>query len=107
VVGTVARTAVIAGTATAVSHGVSGRMDSRAQQKQQAQAEEQDDVQALQQQVAELQAQQAQAAVGPAPEAPAGGEDMITQLKQLGDLKSAGLLTDAEFEAAKARVLGT
>jgi hypothetical protein len=32
---------------------------------------------------------------------------MITQLKQLGDLKSAGLLTDAEFEAAKARVLGT
>lgn len=116
-VGTVARTAVVAGTATVVAKGVSGAMDNRSADQQQAEADEQaadqadaqqqDDVQALQQQVADLQAQQTQAAVEPEPEPAAGGsDDMIAQLTQLGDLKTAGLLTDAEFEAAKARVLG-
>lgn len=117
VVGTVARTAVVAGTATVVAKGVSGAMDNKAQQAQQAQADEQAtadaagqqqaDIQDLQQQVETMQAQQTQAAVEPAPEpAAGGGSDMIAQLQQLGDLKTAGLLTDAEFEAAKARVLG-
>lgn len=53
-------------------------------------------------QQAQLQAQQ-QAQVAPA--APAG-DDLIEKLKQLGDLKAAGVLSDAEFAAAKAKLLG-
>lgn len=125
VVGTVARTAAIAGTATVVAKGVSGSMDAKAhqaQQEQAAKAQQQADMLAMQQQLASLQSQQAQAMAAPppvvaqpvaAPAAPApvpaaaGGTDLIAQLQQLGDLKTAGLLSDAEFEAAKARVLGT
>lgn len=106
VVGTVARTALIAGTATTVAKGVSGSMDARAhaaQQEQQAKAQQQADMQEMQQQLASLQAQQVQdAAAAPAPE-----KDVVAELQKLGELKSAGLLNDAEFEAAKARVLGT
>jgi hypothetical protein len=49
----------------------------------------------------------------PAPPAPppappaAAGDDTVAQLKQLADLHSAGALNDAEFEAAKAKLLGT
>jgi Short C-terminal domain len=113
VVGTVARTAVIAGTATAVSRGVSGSMNAKADAAQQAQAakvQQQADIQSMQQQLESLQVQQTQAAVAPAAPtaAPAAaGPDLIAQLQQLGDLKTAGLLTDAEFEAAKARILGS
>lgn len=109
VVGTVARTAMIAGTATAVSHGVSGRMANRAQQQQgqqqqaQAATDVQADVEEMQQQPSALQAQ---AAVSPTPE-PQAGTDLIGQLQQLGEMKTAGLLSDAEFEAAKALVLGS
>jgi hypothetical protein len=80
-----------------------------AQQEQQAKAQQQADLQAMQQQLSSLQAQQAQAAVVAAPAAapPAGGADLLAQLQQLGDLKTAGLLTDAEFEAAKARILSS
>lgn len=111
VVGTVARTAMIAGTATAVSHGVSGRMANRAQQQQtqsagQTAPEPQVDMDAMQEQLNALQAQQAQAAVTPTPE-PQAGTDVIGQLQQLGEMKTAGLLSDAEFEAAKALVLGS
>lgn len=110
VVGTVARTAVIAGTATAVSRGVSGSMNARAQGAQQAQdvkAQQQADIQSMQQQLDSIQTQQTQATVTPAPAPAAGtGTDLIAQLQQLGDMKTAGLLTDAEFESAKARVLG-
>ena len=42
---------------------------------------------------------------GSAPAAPAG-DDIIAQLSQLGQLREAGVLNDAEFEAAKARILG-
>jgi hypothetical protein len=109
-IGTVARTAVIAGTATAASAGVSNSMNAKAiqaQQEQQARAQQQADIQAMQQQLSSLQAQQTQAAVAPAPVAapPAGGADLLAQLQQLGDLKMAGLLSDAEFEVAKARIL--
>jgi Short C-terminal domain len=58
----------------------------------------------------EAQQQQAQAAPAqppPAQAAPApGGSDLVAQLKQLTDMKSAGALSDAEFEAAKAKLLG-
>jgi len=96
-VGTVARTAVIAGTATAVSNKVTDSQQAKAQQAANAQAYEQ--------QVA------AQAAPPPpeaAPEAPAApAEDpMISKLKQLADLHAQGILTDEEFSAQKAKILG-
>lgn len=109
--GTMARTAVIAGTATAVSGNVAQKQHAKAnvaqqqQAAQQAAAQTQTDVEQMQQQLAALQMQQAQATitpVAPAAPAPAAGGDLITQLKQLADLKAAGILNDAEFEAAKA-----
>lgn len=88
-----ARTAVVAGTATSVSNRVSRRQANRWQDQADAQA---------------YQQQQAQAPAPPPPPAPApssGGGDTIEQLKQLGELRDAGVLTDAEFEAQKAKVL--
>ena len=91
----VARTAVIAGTATAVSNRVSRRQAGRwAAQDQQAYEHEQ-----YQQQQQAYQQQ-------PAAEPPGGGmNDQLAQLKQLGELKEAGVLSDAEFEAQKQKIL--
>jgi len=106
-----ARTAVIAGTANATV----GAMNRRGASKQQAAADSQAAQQAAfeaQAEVADLQAQldraQASAPVAPPPPpAPAaGGDDMISKLKDLADLKAAGVLDDAEFAAAKAKLLG-
>jgi hypothetical protein len=90
----VARTAVIAGTATAVSNGVSRRQYGRWERK----AEEEQ---------AQQQPQYAPAPE-PAPAAPAGDsmDDKIEQLKQLGQLHEQGILTDEEFAAQKAKLLG-
>jgi hypothetical protein len=80
-----ARVAVVSGTATAVSNRVSRRQSERWSQEQAGYAE----------------------APPPAPAAPAaGGESRVDQLKSLGELKAQGVLTDAEFEAEKARILG-
>jgi hypothetical protein len=92
----VARTAVIAGTATAVSNRVSRRQTGRwaAQEEEQAYK---------QQQYAEQYAAQQQAQPAPS----GGGMDpTIAQLQQLADLKAQGVLSDAEFEAQKSRILG-
>jgi hypothetical protein len=83
----IARTAVVAGTATAVSNRVSRRQAERWSAQDQA----------------EYEAQQQQA-YQQAP-APAAQPDTLTQLKELGELKAAGVLTDAEFEAQKAKIL--
>lgn len=93
--GTVARTAVISGTATATSNTVNRRSRQRA---------------------AEQQAYAAQQAPPPAPPpdpapapqqpAPAPADDLVAQLKQLGELHSAGVLSDDEFAAAKKQLLG-
>ena len=91
--GTMARTAVIAGPTTAVS----GSVSRKGQQK--AAAQEQ---QAAAQAAAQLQAQQA-AAPPPAPST----DDKIAKIKELGALKEAGLLTDEEFAAEKAKVLAS
>jgi Short C-terminal domain len=102
--GTAARTAVVAGTATAVVGGVSHRQEAKAQQAADAQAYQQ----MQQQQAMEAAAQQAaaqQAAAAP-PAAPAGG-DTVAELQKLADLKAQGVLTDEEFAAAKAKLLGT
>ena len=92
-----ARTAVIAGTATSVSNRVSRRQYNRwSQQDEQQQAEQQ---QAAQQQAPPAPAEPA----APAPSA--GGDDRIAKLQQLADLKNQGILTDEEFAAEKARIL--
>jgi hypothetical protein len=93
----VARTAVIAGTATSVSNRVSRRQGARwAAQEQAAYAQQ-------------APPPQQYAAPAPAPaQAPAAAPpqtDRIAALKDLGELHSAGVLTDAEFEAEKARIL--
>jgi hypothetical protein len=104
----VARTAVVAGTATAVSNRVSRRQANKwgAQEDQQAAQDEQaakaqayDEQQAAQ--------QQAYAAPPPQPAAPAASaqDDMLTQLQKLGELKAAGVLTEEEFAAQKAKIL--
>lgn len=80
----VARTAVIAGTATTVSNRVSRRQGQRwAEQDQQQQAE----------------APPASAVAPPA-------ADPIAQLKELGELHASGVLTDEEFATQKAKILG-
>jgi hypothetical protein len=103
-VGTMARTAVIAGTASAVSGAVTHKQQEKAAAQQaQAQAHDQAVYDAG---VAAAQQAAAAPATAPAPAAaPAGGEDLMAQLKQLGDLKAAGVLTEEEFAAAKAKLL--
>jgi len=90
----VARTAVIAGTATTVSNRVSRRQGERWQAQEAQQAPQQQ--------------QQPVAAPPPAaPAPPAGGEQStIDQLKELAALKEQGVLTDEEFAAQKAKILG-
>lgn len=95
-----ATTAVVAGTAGAVRHHQDQKYANQAAQQQEA-AYEQAQMEA--QMAAE---QQAAAAPAPAAPAPAGGIDM-NELKQLGDLHASGVLTDEEFAAAKAKILGS
>lgn len=105
-----ARTAVIAGTATAVAGGVAHHQQQKwnAQEaEQQAEYQQANDMAQMQAQMQQLQAQQAQQAVAPAaPAAPAGGTDIVAELQKLQSLKEAGILDDAEFAAAKAKLLG-
>lgn len=107
-VGTMARTAVVAGTATAVSGNVARRQQGKAQAQQQAQQadygqiEQDQAAQESQAQIASMQAQlNAQQAALPA----SGGNDLTAQIQQLAQLKNAGVLSDAEFTAAKAKLL--
>ena len=92
-IGMAARTAVVAGTATAVSGNVARRQQGRANDQYQ------------QQQEAELQQQAAMAPpVAAAP--PPAADDTVGQIQRLADLKAQGLLSEAEFTAAKAKLLG-
>jgi transcriptional regulator with AAA-type ATPase domain len=93
----VARTAVVAGTATAVSNRVSRRQANRWSTQEEAAYYEQQ--QYPQQQYPPQYAQPALvAAAAPAP-------DPIEQLQRLADLKSQGILTEEEFQAQKAKIL--
>jgi hypothetical protein len=85
----VARTAVVAGTATAVSGRVRRRQDAKWSEQEQAQYEQE-------------MAQQPAPEPAPAP-APAGD---AAELQQLADLHAQGILTDEEFAAKKAQILG-
>ena len=93
----VARTAVVAGTATAVSNRVSRRQGERWSQQEQAAAYQQ-------QQYAQPQYAEPQYAPPPQPAAPPE-DDRISALKQLGELHAQGILTDEEFAAEKAKIL--
>ena len=104
----VARTAVVAGTATAVSGRVQRRQQSRwdAQEQQQYEHQQYEQQQQQQQQYAQPQ----QAYVQPqyetaSAQAAAPAADPLERLKTLGDLKAQGLLSEAEFEAQKAKIL--
>jgi hemolysin activation/secretion protein len=90
------RTAVVAGTATAVSGRVARRQANKYDQQQQ-------------QQYAPQQQQYAPAPVAPAPPPPAAAppeDDLNTKLQQLAALHGQGVLTDEEFSSAKAKLLG-
>jgi Short C-terminal domain len=82
----VARTAVVAGTATAVSNRVSRRQAER---------------------WAGQDVQEGQYYEAPPAAAPAAGADPIEQLKELGELRDKGVLTDEEFAAQKAKILAS
>lgn len=106
--GMAARTAVVAGTATAVSGGMRARQDEKAQQQYQAeQYQAQQQQEAMNAAAQQAVAQQAAAAPPAPPAAPAasGGTDLMAQLQQLGTLHAQGVLTDDEFSAAKAKLL--
>ena len=100
----VARTAVIAGTATAVSNRVSRRQANRWSQQEESQAYEQ------QQYAPPPPPQYAAPAPPPPPPPPAPAapavDPLVEQLTELAKLKDAGILTDAEFTAKKAQLLG-
>ena len=92
----VARTAVVAGTATAVSGRVSRRQRGRWAAKEDAAAAEAAPAPAPTPAPAQYQE---------APPAASSTDDKLAQLKQLGELRDAGVLTDAEFEAQKGKIL--
>ena len=120
-VGTMARTAVVAGTASAVVNHGARRRDAQQQGAYEDQQNQQQmaDMQAqLDQANAEKQAAAQQAAIDKAVNermaqqqpaaaaAPSGGDDTMAKLQKLADMKSQGLLSDQEFAAMKGKLLG-
>ncbi|WP_400997535.1 SHOCT domain-containing protein [Agromyces sp. GXQ0307] len=102
-----ARTAVVAGTATAVSGRVAHRQQGRyADQQAEQQAAAQQQWEAEQYQAQQAAAQQAAMQAPPPPAPAAGGVDVVAELQKLATLKEQGILSDAEFAAAKAKLLG-
>jgi len=95
-IGVAATTAVVAGTAGAVK----GKQQKAAAQQQQATAQ--------QQEMAQMQANQDAMAMQQA-QPPAGGmtDEKLAQLQKLGELKAAGILTEEEFAAEKAKILAS
>ena len=90
----VARTAVVAGTATAVSNRVSRRQAGRwASQEEQAAPPPED------------YPPQQQAYAAPPPEPERDPDADLARLQQLGELRASGVLTEAEFQVQKERIL--
>lgn len=121
VLSTMAQTAVIAGTASVTMNAVNAKGAAKQQAAQQAAQQKAAAAQAAAEEAAATQARIAaleqQAAAAPQPaavEAPAAvetpaapaGDDIVARLQQLAELRTAGVLNDAEFEQAKARILG-
>jgi hypothetical protein len=93
-IGGMARTAVVAGTATAVSNRVSRRQANRWAAQEQPQEQPQQQYQ-----------EPPPPAYAPPPPPAAEAPDMLEQLKKLGELRAAGVLTEAEFATQKAKIL--
>lgn len=89
--GLAARTAVVAGTATAVGGGIR-----RYQQRKQQDEYDREQYEAARQ----------EAAAGERATPASGNEDVVTELQKLAELRKTGALTEAEFESAKTRLLG-
>ena len=108
--GTMARTAVVAGTATVAVKATSSMMGGG--QKKQAEAQQNQDIAQLQAQqdaMAQQQAAAQAAPVAPAPAAPAPGgglDDQLIQIQKLSAMKDQGVITEEEFAAKKAQILG-
>jgi Short C-terminal domain len=103
VVGTVARTAVVAGTATAVAGGVAHHQQAKYEQRAESDAYEQQQQEAAY----AAQAPPQQVVYQQAPPDDTGlSDDTVAQLERLGKLKQDGILTDEEFAAQKAKILG-
>jgi len=97
-----ATTAVVAGTAGAVSHRQQQRYGNQAaqqQQEQQAQQAASDSQAQLDDLQAQVNSMQTQPAAAPA------GNDMMAQLQQLSSMQAAGLITPEQFELAKNKLL--
>jgi hypothetical protein len=93
--GTIGRTAVVAGTASATVNAVNRRSQQRDIEQQQAAA--------AQPPPPAPTAEPAPAAPSP----PAAGEDIFAQLKQLGELRDSHVIDAAEFETLKAKILAS
>jgi cell division ATPase FtsA len=106
--GTMARTAVVAGTASATVGAMNRRQQRKADEAAEAQAYEQQQQEAAMQAAAQQAVEQQAAAPpsAPAPAAAAAGGDTTAELERLAQLKQQGVLTDEEFAAAKAKLLG-
>ena len=100
--GTVARTAVIAGTATATANAVSRHGQQKAAEQQ---AEDQQQASAQQQAVAAPPPPPPPPPAAPTPD-DTSTDDLVGQLTQLGKLRDAGVLSPEEFAAAKTKLLG-
>jgi len=112
-IGMAARTAVVAGTATAVSGGMQRHQQQKAQDQYEQQQYEAQQQQAQIDAAAQQAVSQQQAAMGvaaqqaaAAPAAPAGGVDLVGELQKLAALQQQGILSPEEFAAAKAKLLG-
>lgn len=104
-IGMAARTAVVAGTATAVSGSVARHQQQKYYDQSQQQAYEAQAQQAAMDQAAAQAVANAQAAQAPAPAAAPAQDDMMAKLTQLAQLHAQGILSDEEFAAAKAKLL--
>ncbi|HEY5222633.1 MAG TPA: SHOCT domain-containing protein [Microbacteriaceae bacterium] len=102
--GAAATTAVVVGTAGAVSGSMQSKNAAKAQQVSEAQAYEQEQQQA-QINAAVAQAVAAQQAAAPGAPAAADQESVLEQLQNLAAMHTQGILSDEEFAAAKAKVL--
>ena len=109
-VGMAARTAVVAGTATAVSGSVQRHQQEKAQGQYEQQQYEAQQQQAQIDAAAQQAVSQQQAAMGVAAQqavaAPAAGVDLVGELQKLAALQQQGILSAEEFAAAKAKLLG-
>ena len=104
-IGMAARTAVVAGTATAVSGSVARHQQQKYYDQSQQQAYEAQAQQAAMDQAAAQAVANAQAAQAPAPAAAPAEDDLMAKITQLAQLHAQGILSDEEFAAAKAKLL--